>query len=296
MITWSKAERMPVDYFYVDCKNALSPSRLPELKYSLNPYSGCEHGCLYCYVKGFFKDKATAESWGSFVKAKQNVVTALARQIPFLSIGTIGVSTVTDPYQPLERKLCLTRHCIEILKSRGFPVSIQTKSALVLRDKDVITKEKFDLGITITTLNSSLASRLQPRASTPDALVNVIGEFAEKGVPTWIFLGPIIPEINDDLENIRGIIRVARKSNSRILYDRLNTKPWIMDSLRSFLENQRTELTERIQQLLKRGSTYWPRLAVEIERLCRDGGVKCEPAFPATQSHILLRNKNTLQR
>ena len=214
------------------------------------------------------------------MKAKQNVVEALARQIPSLPVGTVGVSTVTDPYQPLEAKLCLTRRCIAMLKSKGFPVSLQTKSDLILRDMDIITAEEFDLGITLTTLNSSLASRLQPRASTPDALINVVGEFADKGVPTWIFLGPIIPEINDDLENIRGIIKVAKKSNSRILYDRLNIKPWVMESLRSFLESQRAELPERIQLLLKRGSTYWLRLAVEIERLCRDGGVKCEPAFP----------------
>ena len=128
-----------IEYSFVDCKSAVSPSRLPELDYSLNPYVGCEHGCLYCYVRGFCKDREEGLAWGKFVKVKRNILDVLKQQLSSLRKGIVGVSTATDPYQPIESRLRLTKACLEVLSYMGFPVSIQTKSALILKDVDIIS-------------------------------------------------------------------------------------------------------------------------------------------------------------
>lgn len=270
---------MPTHYSYITCKQAISKTKLPGLTYCLNPYFGCEHGCLYCYAPSVFRDEKIAMNWGGFVKARINIVEILQSQVGSISKGKVGISTVTDPYQPLEAKLQLTRRCIEVLSSKGFPVSIQTKSALVLRDKDIIKPDRFDIGVTITTLNEEIAKKIQKKSSPPGALVQVIEEFSSKGIETWIFLGPIIPEINDYRDGILEIIKLAKRTKSTLLYDKLNLKPWVVDSMRSILQKEVPQFEERFPYLLCRKSEYWLTLRNSIENLCSKEGVNCKPAF-----------------
>ena len=279
-------------YGIVRCKTALSTSRLPGLKYSLNPYFGCEHGCLYCYSPSMFRREDIARSWGTFAKGKINIPEVLSKELQHNEKGTVGVSTVTDPYQPLESRLQLTRKCLEILRKHDFNVSIQTKSSLVLRDLDIVSGPKFEVGVTITTLDSTLAGKMEPRASSPDARREILERCCEKNVQTWIFLGPIIPCLNDDRENIERIIRVAKSTNSRILFDKLNLRPWVMDNLSSFLVQEVPESLEDLPLLLSANSSYWISTAAMVESLCRDMGVRCEPAFPETQECTRLRPKS----
>ena len=275
-------EGLLMEYGIVLCKTALSTSRLPGLKYSLNPYFGCEHGCLYCYSPSVFRRENIARSWGTFAKGKSNIPEVLARELQHNEKGTVGVSTVTDPYQPLESRLQLTRTCLEVLRKHDFNVSIQTKSSLVLRDLDLVSGPKFEVGVTITTMDSTLASKIEPRASPPDARREILQRCCEKNVQTWIFLGPIIPCLNDNRENIEQIIRIAKTTNSRILFDRLNLRPWVMENLSSFLTKEAPELLEDLSLLLSTKSDYWKRTSAMVESICRDLGVRCERAFPAT--------------
>ncbi|MGQ9469331.1 MAG: radical SAM protein [Nitrososphaerales archaeon] len=268
-----------VDYSYINCKNAISRTSLPGLNYSLNPYFGCEHGCIYCYSPSVFRDDKVVKSWGRFVKAKINIVEALSDQLKRLQKGVVGISTVTDPYQPLEAKLNLTRRCIEVLSTHKFPISIQTKSPLILRDKDLIKSEGFDVGVTITTIDDDLSRKLEPRAPSSSSRIQIIEEFFDRGIKTWIFLGPIIPEINDD-DSILQIIDLAKKTKSEIIYDKLNLKPWILDSMASFLEKERLGLKDRLPSLVARNSEYWRVLRAKIEDICSRRGVHCKPAFP----------------
>lgn len=269
-----------VIYSYITCKSAISHSNLPGLDYSLNPYFGCEHGCIYCYSPSVFYDDKVAKDWGRFVKAKINIVEILSNQLKRLPKGTVGISTVTDPYQPLEAKLQLTRKCIELLSTYKFPVSIQTKSPLILRDKDLIKSERFEVGFTITTLNDDLAKKLQPRAPLPSSLVQIIEEFSNEGINTWIFLGPIIPKINDDEDNLLQIIDLAKKTKSEIIYDKLNLRPWILDSMASFLDKERPGLRDSLPSLTAKNSDYWHELKVKLKNACLKRGVLCKAAFP----------------
>ena len=278
-------------YSSMNCKTALSLSKLPGLKYSLNPYMGCEHGCIYCYSRAIFRNREIAMNWGKFVNAKQNIVEILAHEIKSKPRGVVGVSTVTDPYQPMESKMQLTRKCLEILANNNFTTSIQTKSILVLRDIDIMKPKKFDIGVTITTMDRDLARKLEPISSPPDARAHVLEELAPRGFETWIFLGPIIPEINDSKESITQIIEVAKKTKSKLIYDRLNLKQWVLESMKPFLEEEKLGLAQRLPVVLGAKSDYWHKISSMVEALCKERSVLCEPAFPSsTEKHLLVRN------
>ncbi len=264
---------------YTTCKTALSPSRLPGLDYALNPYSGCEHGCLYCYSRSMLRDNSMTDRWGSFVKAKRNIAERLSRELRRVSRGIVGVSTVTDPYQPYESDLQLTRRCLELLSAHRFPVSIQTKSSLVLRDIDLIQRGRFDVGLTITTLDDNLAKSLEPKASPPEARVQALEELAEIGVDTWLFLGPIIPYVNDGEDSLREIVTIAKHTGSLLLFDLLNLKPGVLRSLTPFLEHKAPDLSKKLPNLLGLKSKYRERKSAAIQNICRELDVKCEPAF-----------------
>jgi len=270
---------MTVEYSSVTCKTALSLSSLPGLTYSLNPYVGCEHGCAYCYSPSVLKDKQLSERWGQFVRAKSNIAEVLTKEVKQRQKAMVGMSTVTDPYQPIEAKLELTRKCIEVLAKHDFPVSIQTKSSLVSRDADLIKPGRFELGMTLTTMNRELANLLEPMASPPDARAQTIEEFSKSGVETWIFLGPIIPRINDDTEGMKEIIKLAARTKSKIIYDRLNLKQWIMDRLGPKLELRNPGLAKQLPEILKEQGVSWKLTSQTIQMACKQFGVKCEPAF-----------------
>ncbi len=275
---------MSIEYSTINCKTALSLSKLPGLRYSLNPYLGCEHGCRYCYSPSTLRDEWMGLNWGKFVRVKQNIAEVLAREVKRKPKGTVGVSTVCDPYQPLEAKLELTRKCIELLSRCGFPVSIQTKSSLVLRDVELIVQKKFDVGVTITTMDRELASKFEPRASLPDARAQVLEEFSSRGVETWLFLGPIIPEINDSEDNLRQVIEVAHRTRSELIYDRLNLKCWVLDRLAPVLEEERPGFAERLPDLIREQSESWRKICSTVESICSELRVRCEPAFPSWPS------------
>ncbi len=277
---------MSVEYSSIICKTALSPSKLPGLRYSLNPYRGCEHGCVYCYSPSVIGDREFAMNWGKVVHPKQNIVEVLTREVKRKPKGVVGVSTVCDPYQQLEAKLELTRRCIELLSRYGFDVSIQTKSSLVLRDVDIIKPHGFEVGATITTMDRELAGKLEPGASPPDARAHVLEEFASRGVETWLFFGPIIPEINDSAESIKKVIEMAKRTNTKIIYDKLNLRRWVLDRLAPVLERERLGLTKRLPALTGKKLGWWLRTCSLIESICRGLEVKCEPAFPSWPSAL----------
>ena len=262
-----------------ECISGLVLSKLPGLNYCLNPYIGCEHACRYCYVPSMLRDKEVALNWGQIVKPKINLLEVLTKEAKKRRRGIVGISTSTDPYQPLEKKYNLTRRSLEILKNEGFPISIQTKSSLVLRDLDVIHPKLFDVGVTITSLNQELAEKLEPKASKPDDRTQILEECFSKKIPTWIFYGPIIPKVNDDYETIIKIVKLAEKTKSKIIYDKLNLKKLVLKSLKPFLEQWNPTLVEKLPTLIN-SQLKWNKTFAEIESLCLKFNVQVEPAFP----------------
>lgn len=214
----------------IECKSALSSSSLPGLDYSLNPYRGCQHNCAYCYVPNVLR--IARGEWGSFVEVRKNMPLILSKELKNKKPGVIGISTVTDPYQPIENKYKLTRYCLEQLLVHDFPVFIQTKSKLVLRDLNLISKlSNAEIMFSIGTLNDDERKVLEPEASSINDRLNALKKCSDEGIKTAIFFGPIYPTIKiEDLENI--IDTFVENGAKEIMVDKFNLKPGIFENLK----------------------------------------------------------------
>lgn len=264
-------------YIHINVKSVLTPSKLPDIDYALNPYIGCEHGCIYCYGPDFCrKYPEVTHDWGSTVLVKGNLINVLKKDLRKVKKGVVGVSTITDPYQPIESNLRLTRESIILLLKNNFKVSIQTKSPLLLRDLDILDSRNVDVGYTITTLNDTLAKYLEPNAPPPSSRAKAVYEVSQHITDTWIFLGPIVPKINDSEELISEVIEFASSVNSYIIYDKLNIKPLMLHNMR-VKWGFKVDIEEVIS--LSNDLNYIMNLNTLIHDLCRKYKVKCIPAF-----------------
>jgi len=250
------------------CKSALSKSSLPGLNYSLNPYRGCQHNCAYCYVPNILRIKR--EEWGEFVKIKTNIPNVLSKELRYKKPGIVALSTVTDPYQPVEKKYKLTRYCIEQLLRYDFPISIQTKSKLIIRDFDLISKfSNAEVLISIGTLNDNERKIIEPYASSINDRLEVIKKLSNKGINVTVFFGPIYPTIR--INDLKEIIETFHKYDaSEIMYDKLNKKPGILNNILKFSPNW---------NILTEDKYNYKKIYEEIEKICKIKNIKVSSAF-----------------
>jgi DNA repair photolyase len=222
----------------IDVKTVLSKSGIPRVDYCINPYVGCGHGCRYCYATFMKRFTGHRERWGSFVDVKENAPDALHKQIKRAHKGRVMISSVTDPYQPVEQEYQLTRQCLEILLEHQFPVGILTKSPLVLRDIDLIKEFKeIDVGITVTTDDEAVRGIFEPQAPSIDIRLNTLKTLHEKGIETYAFIGPLLPmnpealseRINPYVQSVL-IDRMNYVSKTLMIFRRMNLKRWLDDS------------------------------------------------------------------
>jgi len=247
-------------------KEVLTPSGLPDIDWAFNPYVGCLHGCVYCYGRDYTRDKEVARYWGEVVCIKENAVNLLRREVKRKKLGVVGVGTITDAYQPIELEYELTKSSLKVLLSSGFSISIQTKSDLILRDKELLSKyrSRVDVGVTITTMNESIAKLLEPNAPPPSRRAMVLDELSRLGISTWVFLGPIVPGFTDDLNTIREVVEVAASTNSELYYDKLRVKNFMLTH------------DHPLHQAARKALRYkWRKLFKVITDVCRRYNIKC---------------------
>lgn len=208
------------------CKSALVKSNIPGVDYALNPYLGCEHGCVYCYASFMQRYYHQNEIWGEFVDVKVNFIERLRSQITRKRPVLVYLSSVTDPYQPLERKYRLTRECLKILAELNFPVSIQTKSDLVLRDLDILKQiDDCEVGFTITTLDENIRKKFEPRTSTIDQRLKALKILNKNKIPTFVFFGPVLPYFSDNKKTIYTLLKkLSVLEVNKIYIDKMNYK------------------------------------------------------------------------
>jgi DNA repair photolyase len=201
----------------VRAKSILSRSGIEGISYTVNPYTGCGHKCLYCYATFMKRYTGHTEPWGEFVDAKVNAPMLLAKQLSRAERGSVILSSVTDPYQPVEAKYKLTRGCLIALSDCDFPVEILTKSPLVLRDTDVIVKcGRIEVGFTITTEDDGVRRIFEPLAPSIEQRIRALQTLHEKGIRTFVFIGPVLPMHPDVLaDRIRPYVR-------RVMIDSMN--------------------------------------------------------------------------
>lgn len=178
----------------IKVKSVVTASGIPGVDYCINPYIGCEHSCRYCYATFMKRFTGHTEAWGSFVDVKVNAPEVLQKQLKSITSGRVLISSVTDAYQPLEADYKITRQCLEILLQHRLSVDILTKSALVLRDIDLIKKFKdIEVGITITTDNDDIRKVFEPKAPSINKRIDTLKILHNNGISNYVFIGPILP-------------------------------------------------------------------------------------------------------
>lgn len=187
---------------FVQAKGILSASN------GMNLYRGCQHGCIYCDSRSLcYQTNHVFED----IEVKENAIALLERALRSKrKTCMIGTGAMTDPYMPLERELCMTRRALETIEKYGFGATVLTKSDLVLRDLDILTrmneKAKAVVQMTLTTYDEKLCRILEPNVATTRQRFEVLCRFRDAGIPTVVWLDPILPFLNDTKENIEGIL------------------------------------------------------------------------------------------
>ncbi len=178
----------------VEVKSVLTKSRIPTVPYVVNPYTGCGHGCLYCYATFMKRFTGHSEAWGQFVDIKINAPEVLDRQLKRAKKDTVLLSSVCDPYQPIEKEYKLTRRCIEVILEHDFPLDILTKSDLVLRDLDLLKRFKeVTVGWSITTDREDIKKIFEPASPSIASRLKAAETVHRSGIETYAFIGPILP-------------------------------------------------------------------------------------------------------
>lgn len=216
----------------VPARTIIARNDAPDLPFdrSVNPYQGCEHGCVYCYARPThaYHDLSPGLDFESRLFAKPEAAALLARALarPGYRCAPLALGTNTDPYQPVERTWRITRAVLEVLAACEHPFTIVTKSALVERDLDLIApmaaKGMARVAVSVTTLDRALARVLEPRAAAPQRRLQTIAALAEAGVPACVMVAPVIPQLNDaELEAILAAAAGAGATSAQWILLRL---------------------------------------------------------------------------
>ncbi len=176
------------------CRTVLTKTAIPGLDYCINPYVGCGHGCRYCYATFMKRFTGHLEPWGEFVDIKVNAPEVLARQLKRARRGVVSLSTVTDPYQPVEKKYQVTRRCLEVLLRYQFPLQLLTRSSLCLRDIDLLEQfEEIEVGLSVTTDNEATKNTFELHSPSIRSRIETLAALRRRGISTYAFIGPLLP-------------------------------------------------------------------------------------------------------
>ncbi|MBY8918219.1 PA0069 family radical SAM protein [Nitratireductor rhodophyticola] len=213
---WGSLEELPPFKTEVQVerpRTIITRNASPDISFdrSINPYRGCEHGCVYCFARPThaYMGLSAGLDFEAKLFAKPDAARLLEREIskPGYQPRTIAIGTNTDPYQPIEKKYRIMREILEVLEAHGHPVGIVTKSALVMRDMDILSRMAEQglakVALSITTLDRKLARTMEPRAATPPRRLETVRALSEAGIPTSVMMGPVIPGLTDcEIERI----------------------------------------------------------------------------------------------
>jgi DNA repair photolyase len=239
--------------------------------YCVNCYTGCLHNCIYCYARFMKRFTGHDEPWGQFLDIKVNAPEILAKQVRRNPPGSVFFSSVCDAYQPAEQKYELSRRCLAILLDAGYHVGILTKSALVARDLDIMRgRDNVEIGMTITTMDESIRTKIEPAASSSAERINTLRRAADAGVRIYTFLGPFMPFLTDTEEQLDRLIgEVSKLPIDHAYADKLNARPGVWNSVLQYLHRYHPELVQPTRRVLFNEDDAEAYKAELRERVCR---------------------------
>jgi len=274
---------MRVEYREEPCKTALNPVKGMGFRWSLNPYMGCVHRCTFCYVRHFERrsERPSDDRYGTSIRVKTNVAYVLRRELARASWEHehVAIGAATDPYQPAEGKYRLTRACLEALRDASNPFSIITRGPMIVRDLDVLVDASQRASVSVTfsvpTLDEEVWKRTEPSTAHPRQRLKALKELVEAGVKASVGMAPILPGISDRPEQLREVVRAARKAGAtgvwaNLLFLRPGTREHFLEHLAEDWPEQ-VPLYERLYaDKAYLGSELMKPVRSEIARLARE--------------------------
>ena len=239
----------------VYAKTILSKSKVSD--YTINPYIGCEHGCTYCYARFMRRYTGHREAWGEFVDVKINAARLLRHEIGRKRRGRVWISGVCDPYQPLEKRYKLTKKCLEILSDHDWPVTIQTKSPLVLRDIELLRRfGDIEAGFSIPTADDEIRGVFEPNSPPVKTRVEALERLHDEGIKTYAMIAPLLPKAEDLPMQLGGKV-------DHVLIDRMNYHyaDWVYRK-------------HRLEYAM--ASDFFAQKKIELAGACREEGIPCQ--------------------
>ena len=241
-------------------RTIITTNQSPDISFdqSINPYRGCEHGCAYCYARPThaYLGHSPGLDFETRLYAKTNAAELLERELsqPGYVPKSIALGTNTDPYQPIERTYAITRQILEVLERTGHPAGIVTKSALVLRDIDILARMAsrglIKVALSVTTLDRMTARKMEPRASTPAKRIEAVRQLSAAGVPASVMVAPIVPAIND--HEIESILEAAFEAGATEAgYVLLRLPLEIKDLFREWLASEFPDRARRVISVMR---------------------------------------------
>lgn len=260
---WGSLEELPpfsTEIAYEKARNIITRNDSPDISFdrSINPYRGCEHGCVYCFARPThaYLGLSPGLDFESKLTAKPDAAALLEKELssPSYQPRTIAIGTNTDAYQPIEKKLRLMRQILEVLAKFNHPVGIVTKSALVQRDIDILApmaeKGLVKVALSVTTLDPKVARGMEPRAASPPKRLETIRKLSEAGIPVTVLVAPIIPAINEhEIERILDAAKAAGAQEAGYVLLRLPLE--VRDIVQEWLLTHHPDKLRHVMSLIR---------------------------------------------
>ena len=255
-----------VEYLEIQCKSALNPVKGMPFDWSLNPYTGCEHRCAFCYVRAFElrADRPADDRYGRTVRIKLNVAGVLRSELSRRSWKkeTIVIGAATDPYQPAEGRYRLTRQCLQVLCEFSNPAAIITRGPMIVRDIDILSelalRASLQITFSIPTVDDDIWRRTEPGTAHPRQRLRAIEKLVAAGIDVGVGMAPILPGLSDTPERIEAVVKAARAAGATGLWaGMLHLRQGTREHFMSVLAKHWPELVPRYEHAY-RARAYLP--------------------------------------
>jgi DNA repair photolyase len=256
-----------VEYLEVQCKSALNPVKGMGFAWSLNPYTGCEHRCAFCYVRAFElrADRPSDDRYGRAIRVKVNVAAVLRGELARKSWRreTVVIGAATDPYQPAEGRYKLTRQCLQVLRDSCNPAAMITRGPMIVRDIDVLSelarRANLHITVSIPTVDDEVWRRTEPGTAHPKQRLRAIEKLVAAGIDVGVGMAPILPGLSDRPDRLEDVIKAARAAGATGLWaGMLHLKDGTREHFMSVLGKHWPELVPRYEAAY-RDRAYLPQ-------------------------------------
>jgi DNA repair photolyase len=246
-----------VEYAVVECKSALNPVKNMGFAWSLNPYTGCEHRCAFCYVRAFElrADRPSDDRYGRTVRVKINVASVLRAELSRRSWKkeTVVIGAATDPYQPAEGRFRLTRQCLEAMRDFSSPAAMITRGPMIVRDIDVLSelarRAEVHVTFSIPTLDDDVWRKTEPGTAHPRQRLRALEKLVTAGIDAGVGMAPILPGLSDRPEQLETVVKAARAAGATGLWaNMLHLKDGTREHFLSVLARHWPDLLQRYER------------------------------------------------